>query len=479
MATLQSHPGVTIWVDVEDFLDYFVANKRPSGIQRVAFEIMGALRQAEAGRVRFAQRGAESQAPLREVPWADLAAAMQGERLPEPKPVEVIPPEPGPEPPPRRRLVDGLPEHIRTPLVRAGSYQAHATESWRELARALRDARGERPQDRPEEDEPEPSPPGTVPDTTELPIRPGDPYLVLGAPWAVPGFGPFLSQLKKRYGVEAHLLLYDLIPIRHPEWCTKQAVALFRSWLGASLPLFDGLMAISRHTADDVEAYAREQGIALGGAVRPIPMGSGFGSQMEPSRPPPGLPEPGSYVLFVSTLEVRKNHELAFRVWRKLVGEMWSGARPAGSVPTLVFAGRVGWLVSDLLEQLENTSWLQGYVRLLADPTDAEIRALYQGCLFTLMPSWFEGWGLPVTESLALGKPCFASSATALPEAGGSLCRYFDPGNVTEAHRAIAAVLDAPGEIAAWQDRVRREFHPVSWSETARAVVRALRPVPA
>ena len=208
--------------------------------------------------------------------------------------------------------------------------------------------------------------------------------------------------------------------------------------------------------------------------MRPVPIGTGFGAQARPAQPASGLPTPGSYVLFVSTIEVRKNHALLFRVWRQLEDEVRTGARPAGSVPTLVFAGRVGWLVADLLQQLENTGWLGGRVRLIPDPSDDELRTLYQGCLVTVFPSWFEGWGLPVTESLAFGKPCLASSATALPEAGGALCRYFDPGDVRAAHREISALLDDPGALAAWTAEIGREFRPVPWTATAAAVLDAI-----
>ena len=64
---------------------------------------------------------------------------------------------------------------------------------------------------------------------------------------------------------------------------------------------------------------------------------------------------PGSYVLIVSTIEARKNHLLAFRAWRRMVEEM-----PPEQVPTLVFAGRIGWLVQDLMQQIENCGHLGG-----------------------------------------------------------------------------------------------------------------------
>ena len=140
-------------------------------------------------------------------------------------------------------------------------------------------------------------------------------------------------------------------------------------------------------------------------------------------------------------------------------------------MPQLVFAGRVGIGVADLLQQLDNSRWLNGRIRFLREPTDAEIRALYEGCLFSILPSLFEGWGLPLGESLALGKPCLAARGTALEEAGGDLCRYFDPEDVADAHRAVAALLDAPAALAAWQADIRARYRPTDWTAAASAIL--------
>ena len=127
----------------------------------------------------------------------------------------------------------------------------------------------------------------------------------------------------------------------------------------------DRVFAISRATARDTQLFAETERIALAGAVVPVPIGTGF------SGPPPGgerradLPAPGSYVLFVSTIEPRKNHPVLFRIWRELLT-----ALPRESVPTLVFAGRVGWMSGDFLQQLKNADWLGGAIRHIDLPTD-------------------------------------------------------------------------------------------------------------
>ena len=466
---MQSDFSGTIWVDVEDFFDYFVFNPRPSGIQRLAFEIKRELQASlgTSGRLRFVRRGHGHDGPLlREVPWADLEAMIADVPDPMARPQQVAAASGMASRRRVQRIINGLPQPLREPLFRSAVLHSQAGRNWRELARALR-------RKQPAPVRAMPAAPPADQDGFAAQVRPGDHFLALGAPWAVPGFAEQVAELKRRHGLIVSLLLYDLIPVRHPEWCTKRAVALFESWLHVTLPLCDRLMAISRHTARDVESYARERDIKLACAVQPVPIGTGFGTlqQTPPDPRPAGLPQPGSYVLFVSTIEARKNHALVVRVWRRLVDEVRAGQRDAASVPQLVFAGRVGWLVADLMAQLDNMAWLGGRVRLVRDPSDAELRSLYEGCLFTIFPSFFEGWGLPVTESLAMGKPCLSSSATALPEAGGALGRYFDPEDTGSAHRAVVALLDQPGAVAAWQDQVRREFRPAPWADTAQAVL--------
>ena len=144
---------------------------------------------------------------------------------------------------------------------------------------------------------------------------------------------------------------------------------------------------------------------------------------------------------------------------------------PYDEVPTLVFAGRIGWLVEDLMHQISNTDHLGGKLVIVEGPSDADLASLYKGCLFTLFPSFYEGWGLPVTESLALGKPCLISNRSSLPEAGGKLARYFDPDNLHDAYEAVRSVLADPADLARWEDRVRREFKPVPWSATVEGLL--------
>jgi glycosyltransferase involved in cell wall biosynthesis len=306
--------------------------------------------------------------------------------------------------------------------------------------------------------------------------EPGDILAALGAPWIVPDYASYIEKVKREKGLRFALLIYDIIPLRRPEWCDEGVTRHFRAWFDGALALADIIFTISAATAADVSKYAQNADLALRAVPTSIPIGTGFKKSNIRQRSSTSgaalrrpLPPPNSYALIVSTIEPRKNHALLLRVWRRLLEDM-----PGESVPTLVFAGRVGWIADDFVQQLRNSSFLDGKIVLADNPTDEELEALYDGCLFTLFPSFYEGWGLPVTESYAFGRPCIVSKTASLPEAGGSLARYIDPDNATDAYRVIRETIEDRAALREWRDRVRREFRPVDWSQSAAALLKVL-----
>jgi glycosyltransferase involved in cell wall biosynthesis len=143
-------------------------------------------------------------------------------------------------------------------------------------------------------------------------------------------------------------------------------------------------------------------------------------------------------------------------------------------VPNLVFAGKIGWLVDDLLNDLEASDYLNGKIILLRSLSDAELQQAYRSCLFTVFPSLSEGWGLPIAESLAHGKFCVASNHTSIPEAGGNLVDYFDPLNEADALAKIERPLIDPGYLAAREAQLRAEYRLRTWGDCVHALIGAL-----
>jgi glycosyltransferase involved in cell wall biosynthesis len=466
-----------LWLDVEDLFEYVQTNyRRPSGVQRLAFESYRELhaRYADTGMLCFVRHSFDGKG-FRIVPWSEIVGLFTGLTTGDAPPASHSASEPTlPRLPGRhfvRKMAYRLPPSLRVQIVDTLATQGAALRSWGRLISALaHEVRGMpfklwRRLNKPKAGKVH-SPLAADCNFTDLAAA-GDILLMLGSIWGHPDYAGLIRSQCKARGLRFGVLVYDLVPLRHPEWCDRLIVRNFRNWTDRVLPLCDVVFVISRATKSDVEAWAAERGIALPDAIVTLPIGSEL--RQAPGARGNRLPPPGSYALIVSTIEARKNHLLLFRVWRRLLKEL-----PRDRVPTLVFAGRVGWLVNDLMQQIANSDHLGGKLVLVDSPSDADLAALYDGSLFTLFPSFYEGWGLPVTESLAFGKPCLIANRTSLPEAGGDLVRSFDPDNLQDAYAVIRNAIEDREGLARWEARIRREFKPVSWSATVDALVDGL-----
>jgi len=302
-------------------------------------------------------------------------------------------------------------------------------------------------------------------------VRRGDVIVSLGASWGIPNYMKYIAEAKRCYGIRFAPLVHDLIPIKHESLVEPHHTVQFRDWLRAAMPVADIVFTNSKHTRTALVTFVADCGWRLP-PVEALEMGSGFrdpltagktaGKEAMMSLPP-------RYVLFVSTIELRKNHRLLVRVWKRLLERHGTNL-----VPNLVFAGKIGWLVDDLLDDLEASNYLNGKIILLRSLSDAELQQAYRSCLFTVFPSLSEGWGLPIAESLAHGKFCVASDHTSIPEAGGELIDYFDPLNEDDALAKIERPLIDPGYLAAREAQLRAEYRVRTWGDCVRALIGAL-----
>ena len=302
-------------------------------------------------------------------------------------------------------------------------------------------------------------------------IAAGDIIVCVGAAWLNPAYGDALARAKRRYGIRFVTLIHDIIPISAEHLVPVGATARFCQWLAGVTAASDCLLTQSEHCHGELVTYGRQQGWRLP-PIEPVRFGSGFRA-LSASRTT-SLPEfpPGS-VLVVSTLEIRKNHKLLVKVWRRLLLR-YDGER----VPNLVFVGRFGWMVEDLMAELAASNRLNGKIVILPELSDDRVGEAYRRCLFTIFPSLCEGWGLPVAESLAYGKLCVASNRTSIPEVGGDLADYFDPDDEDDALAKIERVLFEPGYLAAREARVRADYHPPSWADCMNSLMATLDALP-
>jgi glycosyltransferase involved in cell wall biosynthesis len=173
------------------------------------------------------------------------------------------------------------------------------------------------------------------------------------------------------------------------------------------------------------------------------------------------------FILFVSTIERRKNHETLYRAYTRLVDA------GVADLPLLVFVGMAGWGMSDLMSDVKLDPRIRPYLRILNHVSDGNLARLYEHAYFTAYPSLYEGWGLPVAESLAYGKFCLASAAASIPEVGGALIEYVDPWDVPRWAERLRWYIEHPEDVANREAVIRANYRPTSWKETGAALVAA------
>ncbi len=282
-----------------------------------------------------------------------------------------------------------------------------------------------------------------------------------------------LRQSWSSAGCRTAFVLHDTLPFSIPHlFDSSPPGGLFNPLLSLAIQTAGLVFTVSESTRRDLFQFADAHGLIPPPAEH-IRLGDSDLARVPPAAPAvahalevEGRPR---FALLVSPIEVRKNHVLAYQAWRRLLLKHGPNA-----VPKLVFAGDVGWMAGDLITQLAHDPVTRNHTHILSGTSDGELAWLYTNCLFTLFPSLYEGWGLPVAEGLAFGKMCLASDSSSLPEIAGDLVDYHDPQDlpayVTLLERAI---FDA--DYRAERERqIAARFRGTAWADTAAQIVAAV-----
>lgn len=172
------------------------------------------------------------------------------------------------------------------------------------------------------------------------------------------------------------------------------------------------------------------------------------------------------YLLAVGTLEPRKNYARLFEAvstWRREPGA-------AANAPLLVVVGRPGWGGVTLQNLCRQSGLDPRRVRWIADADDDELLDLYGGARAVVVPSLWEGFGLPALEAMAAAKPLVVSNQGALPEVVGDTAAVIDPRDPRDLLRALRDLCEAPDEHRkAMGEKARERARQFTWSDTARA----------
>ncbi|WP_296518607.1 glycosyltransferase family 1 protein [Rhodopseudomonas sp.] len=292
--------------------------------------------------------------------------------------------------------------------------------------------------------------------------------LLAGENWSQYNFG-VIARLRRERGIKVAALCQDFIPVACPQFFGDgEFVAKFSAYAEFLIRETDLVLAISNATRSDILDYASSHG-GMRGSIEIVTLGADLPSSQH-AKQPDGLSNAQAerFVLSVSTIQSRKNFDLLYHVWRRLTEQNTPG------LPTLVIVGQPGFGSRDLLWQIAHDPVTRDKIVILNRASDDELIWLYQNCLWTLYPSFYEGWGLPVSESLAFGKYCLASNASSIPEAGAGFAGLIDPLDFASWCNAVVELMNSPDQLARLEASIRAGYQPITWTKSAGEIANKL-----
>jgi glycosyltransferase involved in cell wall biosynthesis len=243
----------------------------------------------------------------------------------------------------------------------------------------------------------------------------------------------------------------DLSFLTEPAWTRAEIRRDYPALVRSHAERADAILVMSEHVGGEVR---RTLGVDPE-KIAVVPAGA------PPWTPRAAAPGRG-YVLFVGTLEPRKNVGVLLDAFARLV----EAGKPGEAGPELILAGKATLAAKPWLDQTSRTP-LAGRVRHLGYVNHDERRALYEGASVLVMPSLDEGFGLPVLEAMTLGVPVVASRRGSLPEVLGDAGQLVDAEDVQGFADAIDRVLSDRAFAAACAAKgVARSTH-FSWTRAA------------
>ena len=274
----------------------------------------------------------------------------------------------------------------------------------------------------------------------------GSVLLLLDAAWDLP-LWPAVRRVRARGGRVASVI-YDLIPLTHPDSAFGDLPAIFRRWLEAQAEISEAFLCISAATATELTRF-----MAAAGQHPPITHFR-LGSELDLVRPDDDIrPEframfaaDRPHFLLVGSIEPRKRHDFALDAFELYWHQGGTGA--------LVVLGREDWRSEALLERIARHPELNQRLFLVRDAGDAALDHAYRQATALIMTSNAEGFGLPIVEAFQRGLPVLCSDIPVFREVGGAGAGFFDVDDPADLARLLSMppVPAAPGQWITWRE---------------------------
>lgn len=249
------------------------------------------------------------------------------------------------------------------------------------------------------------------------------------------------------------LTIHDLVWQQQPQSMQPANRWLERALMAPSIRKATKIIAVSQATKTDLVSW-QPTAISKTTVIHEAP----FTRPTTSSNPHAAETCDQPYILFVGTFEPRKNLPRLLRAYQS-----WSKR----TTPThnLILAGRNGWGtdINQTIQELE----LGHRVKIADSPKDDELIELYKNCDFLVLPSLYEGFGLPIVEAMGFGKPCVYSNLSSMPEVAGDAGIAIDPLNEAEISAALEQLSNDRALHTQLTEAAKQQALKFSWQLTA------------
>ncbi|WP_043331754.1 glycosyltransferase [Methylosinus sp. LW4] len=305
-----------------------------------------------------------------------------------------------------------------------------------------------------------------------LDLRPFDKILMADGTWHLADWMREPIDRLDQIGGAAFGLVHDILPLQHPDLFLDHVKISVTNWLTLLLEKGAGLICTSQSGADGLIEWVEGSGITPRPGLRIgyARLGADFASKAQASAPVKAvtadLADRENLFLMVGTIEPRKGHDYVLDAFERL----WA----SGVDATLVFVGKAGWSVDELLRRFDSHDEKGKRFFYLGFMPEADVARLYQSATATIVASIAEGFGLPIYEAAHFGSPLLLSDLPVFAELGGEHARYFSAGSASHLAAAVREQL-ASGPIPSkgiampsWNDCARRIFEFLDGEHTYR-----------
>jgi len=274
-----------------------------------------------------------------------------------------------------------------------------------------------------------------------------------------------LTDAKAAKGFTLAQVVYDLIIPLYPHLHHPTLFKNYTQYVFETIYNSDLLLPISKCTKKDLALFAKTLNLNLPQSKVIRLADEIAGADEHATKPDSRIAD--SFITCVGTIEIRKNHTLLYYAYKL--------AEQQGiDLPQLVIVGSRGWLTSDFQYLVEHDPAMKNKIILLNNINDSGLSWVYKNCMFSVYPSFYEGWGLPVAESLANGKMCIASNVSSIPEISGDMIDYFTPFDAQSCLDLMTSYL-SPVKLKQKEEQIGKEYKVTSWNDTFKEVTGYIR----